>query len=423
MLDLLLSNIGLLVTPRGAKARAGQQQGSVSSTARAAVGIEGGKIAYAGPGCAGLAARQTLDCGGALVTPGLVDAHTHLVFGGWRQDEFALRQGGAPYMDVLRAGGGILSTVARTRVAGLGELVARGKGFLGEMLGFGVTTAEAKSGYGLDLENELKQLRAIRELGDQQPVTLVPTFMGAHAVPAEFSGRREAYVALVCDKILPAVAEERLAKFCDVFCEDGAFTVAESRAVLARAAELGMGLKAHADELAAGGGAELAAEMGCVSAEHLIHASDAGIRALAGSGAVAVALPCTSFFLGKPFARARQMVDEGLAVAVATDFNPGSCPCLNLQLAMSLACLRCGLTPAETLTAATLNGAAAIGLASRIGSIEAGKDADIVVWDAPDLDYLFYRLGSNLARTVVKAGAVCADRPAQPNGWRRCGQA
>jgi imidazolonepropionase len=405
IMDLLLNNIGTLATPVGCTARRGPRQGDVRVTLGAAVGVRGGKIAYVGPDGGGSPpATRTLDCGGALVTPGLVDSHTHLVFGGWRQHEFAQKQGGATYLEILRGGGGILSTVESTRRAGMRELAAKSMGFLGEMLRFGVTAAEAKSGYGLDIETELTQLRVIRELGGRQPITLVPTFLGAHALPKEYAGDRKAYVEFLCDEALPRVAAEGLARFCDIFCETAAFTPEESRAVLSRAAALGFGLKAHVDEIDDGGGAAMAAGMGCVSAEHLIRASDAGIGALADAGSVAVLLPCTSFYLDKPYARARKMIESGLAVAVATDFNPGSSPCLNMQLAMSLACLRCRLTPAEALTAATLNGAAAIGLADRMGSVELGKDADFVIWDAPDLDYVFYRFGSNLAAAVVKGG-------------------
>ncbi|MDR0381911.1 MAG: imidazolonepropionase [Oscillospiraceae bacterium] len=408
--ELCLVNIGCLATPLGAAARAGAAQGEIRLLRDAAVAVAGGRVVYAGPAGGAPDAARVFDCGGRLVTPGLVDAHTHLIFGGWRQRELALRLSGASYLDILRGGGGILSTVTHTRAATEDALVDKGRALLGDMLRHGTTTCECKSGYGLDLETELKQLRAARRLQDLQPVTLVPTFLGAHAVPAEFSDRRADYVNFVCDVALPRVADLSLASFCDVFCDVGAFTADESARILARAASLGLGLKAHVDELEDGGGAALAARAGCVSAEHLIRASGDGIRALARAGVIACLLPATSFYLDKPYAPARDMVAAGVAVAVATDFNPGSSPNLNLQFAMQLACLRGGLTPEEVLTAATLNAAAALRLSGEAGTLEPGKWADLVLWNAPDLPYLLYRYGTNLVHRVVKNGMFVTAR-------------
>ncbi|MBQ1675200.1 MAG: imidazolonepropionase, partial [Oscillospiraceae bacterium] len=353
---------------------------------------------------------QTVDAEGCLVTPGLVDAHTHLVFGGWRQNELGLKLHGATYLDILAQGGGILSTVTATRKATEQELFDKARAALDEMMGMGVTTAEAKSGYGLDTDTELKQLRVIRRLNEEHPLDVAATFLGAHAVPAEYKNDREAYIRLLCEKMIPAVAEAKLAKFCDVFCETGVFSAEESRRILEAGKRYGMIPKIHADEIDPIGGSQLTAEVGAISAEHLIVCPPDGIAAMAKAGTVACCLPATSFYLGSTFAPARDMVNAGVAVAMASDFNPGSCPSLNLQFVMNLGCLKYKLTPEEVLTAVTLNGAAAIDMADRIGSIEPGKQGDLVIWDAPDLDYICYRMGSNLAKTVVKKGEVVKNR-------------
>ncbi|MCL2857889.1 MAG: imidazolonepropionase [Oscillospiraceae bacterium] len=405
-MDLVLKNIGLLATPTGTAARKGAEQGQITLIENAAVGIEGEEIAYVGRSEDAPAGSEVVDCGGRLVTPGLVDAHTHLVFGGWRQKEMARKLAGESYLDILKSGGGILDTVRQTRAATEAELLEKGKALLETMLAHGTTTVECKSGYGLTTQDELKQLRVAKKLGECGPVDLVHTFMGAHAIPPEYKDNRQAYIDLVCDEMMPAVKSEGLAQFCDVFCETAVFTIEESRYILGKAVKHGFLPKAHADEIDPIGGAEMAAEMGCISAEHLIQASDAGIRALGRRGVVACLLPGTSFHLGKDYARARDMVAAGVAVAVCTDFNPGSSPGLNLQLPMYLSCHKYRLTPAEALCAVTLNGAAAIGRCESIGSIEVGKQADLVLWDAPDLDYIFYRYGNNLVDRVVKRGRV-----------------
>jgi len=401
--DLVLRNIGVLATPNGKNAKKGDAQGQITLTENAAVGISKGMFAYVGEDKP-LEGERVIDCQGRLVTPGLVDAHTHLVFGGWRQKEMARKLAGVSYLDILKSGGGILETVRQTRAACEDELFEKGMRLLSAMLAHGTTTAECKSGYGLSVEDELKQLQVMKKLNQYSAVDLVPTFMGAHAIPAEYKNDRKAYIDLVCEQMMPAVIAQGLAAFCDIFCETAVFTPEESRYILGKACELKLIPKAHVDEINPIGGAEMAAAVGCISAEHLIQASDEGIRALAECGVIACLLPATSFHLEKNFARARDMIAAQVAVAVCTDFNPGSSPNLNLQFPMYLACHRYKLTPAEALTAVTLNGAAAVALSERTGSIEEGKQADAVIWDSPDLDYIFYRYGSNLVHTVIKNG-------------------
>ena len=407
MEKVLVSNIGMLATPKGNAARCGEEQGKIEILKNAWVLIEDGVIAAVGTGKPEDAeGAEVIDAGGKLVTPGLVDAHTHLIFGGWRQNELGLKLHGATYLEIQNAGGGIQSTTNATRSASKEELRAKAEKALDEMMGFGTTTVEAKSGYGLATEHELKALQVIRELDDRHPMDLVATFMGAHLVPAEYKNDREAYVRLVCEEMMPAVREQGIAKFCDVFCEADTFTVEESRRILEAGLKYGLRPKIHADEIEAIGGSCLAGEIGAISAEHLIVCPPEGIDALAKGGVIACLLPATSFNLGAVFAPARDMVKAGVPVAMATDFNPGSCPCLNMQFVINLGCLKYKLTPEEVLTAVTLNGAAAIGMADRVGSVETGKQGDLVIWDAPDLDYICYRVGSNLAGTVIKKGAV-----------------
>ena len=408
MSKLLISNIGLLATPEGRSAKAGTAQGDILKLENAWILTEDGVIREVGSGEPPVMdlenCYEVLDAGGRLVTPGLVDAHTHLVFGGFRQHELADKLRGKTYLEILAAGGGILSTLKATRAASEGELTAKALAALREMLSFGVTLCEAKSGYGLSLEEELKQLRAVRNLQGAQPVELVSTFLGAHAVPPEYTDDHEGYVKLICEEMIPAVAAAGLAEYCDVFCETGVFTVEESRRILECGLELGLKAKIHADEIDALGGAQLAGELGAVSAEHLIAVTEKGIESMAKGGTIACLLPATSFYLGADYAPARKFIEAGVPVALATDYNPGSCPSLNLQFVMNLGCLRYRMTPEEVLTGVTLNAAAAIARADSIGSLEKGKQADLVIWDAPDLDYVCYRLGSNLASQVVKKG-------------------
>ena len=403
--SLVIKNIGMLATPQGKGPKKGKEQGEITILKNAYVLMEDGLVTAMGEGAAP-AANQVVDAMGGLVTPGLVDAHTHLVFGGWRADELALKLHGVPYLDILAQGGGILSTVRSTRGATEEELAAKTAEVLDAMLAHGTTTCEAKSGYGLTLEDEMKQLRVTRRLNGSQPVELVSTFMAAHALPQEYKEKREEYLDHIINDMMPVVEKEGLAEYCDVFCETGVFTAEESRKVLEAGKKHGMAPKIHADEIDALGGSQLAGEIGAVSAEHLIVCPPEGIASMAKGGTIACLLPATSFYLGATFAPARDMINAGVPVAVSTDFNPGSSPNLNLQLAMNIACLKYRLTPEEVLTAATLNAAAAIGRAEKVGSIEVGKQADIVVWNAPSLNFIFYRYGNNLVKTVVKKGAV-----------------
>jgi len=403
----LIKNIGCLVTPEGTTAQKGQAQGQVRTREKVWLLMEKGRIAQIGQQAETMPqAEQLVDAKGKLVTPGLVDPHTHLVFGGWREKELAMKLKQIPYLDILAQGGGILSTVQATRAATKDELKAKAKKILHSMLRQGVTTVEAKSGYGLDVATEIKMLEVVQELQQEEKIAIVSTFMGAHAVPPEFKQKREAYIDLVVQEMLPKIVELKLAQFIDVFCEEGVFSVEESQRVLQAGKEWGLGVKCHSDEIVPLGGTELAARLGAISCEHLIHSDDKGIAALADGGTIACLLPATSFYLNADYAPAGKMLAAGVPIAFGSDFNPGSCPCDSLQLAMHIGCYKYAMTPAECLTAVTLNSAAAVGRAEDIGTIEEGKAGDLVIWDAPDLDYLFYRLGGNLAEVIVKNGEV-----------------
>ncbi|MBO4918792.1 MAG: imidazolonepropionase [Erysipelotrichaceae bacterium] len=403
MSTLLIKNIGVLATSPDSSIKKGIHQKDILLMKDAYILCEDGRIRDYDSGVLP-EADEVIDAKGKLVTPGLVDAHTHLIFGGWRQNELAMKLAGAGYLDILNAGGGILSTVKETRKASKEELYRKTKGFLDEMLRMGTTTCEAKSGYGLNLEDEVKQLEVIRELDEKHPMDLVATYLGAHAYPEEYINDHERYIKEICEKVIPYVADHKLAEFCDVFCETGVFSKEESERILLKGKEYGLKSKIHADEIDAIGGSLLAGEIGAVSAEHLIVCSDEGIAALSKGGVIACLLPATSFYLSADFARARKMIENDVPIAFGSDFNPGSCPCLNLQLVMNLGCLKYRMTPEEVLNAVTINAAAAIDRADRIGSIEAGKQADLVIWDAEDLNYLCYRMGSNLAHRVIKKG-------------------
>ena len=393
----LIHNIGTLQTPLGSFPHAGAAQGENRKYHNAAVLCEGGVI-------------KAVYENGAMPEVGAdtaaIDAHTHLVFGGWRQNEIPLKLKGAGYLDILRAGGGILSTVRATRKASEEELFEKSRAFLDEMLAQGVTTAELKSGYGLDMETELKQLRVIKRLNEAHPMDAVATYLGAHAIPEEYRGKSGEYIDFIISDMLPEIKRQGLAEFCDVFLETGVFGVEESRRLLTAAREMGFGLKIHADEIDELGGSQLAGELGAVSAEHLIATGERGMEALARGGVIAALLPCTSLYLNKSFARARDMIARGIPVAVATDFNPGSCPSLNIGLCMTMAYLKYRMTPEEILSSVTVNAACAVNRADTLGTIEPGKKADMVIWNAEDMEMLCYRMGSNLAGTVIKNGAI-----------------
>jgi len=397
-----------LQTPTGSYSHKGSKQAQNIKLIDAAIAVEDGIIREITQG--GRLPQgefdKVIDAEGKLVTPGLVDGHTHLVFGGYRQNEIPLKLEGADYLDILRAGGGILDTVRKTREASFEELYDKSEEFLDEMLALGVTTCEAKSGYGLDPENEIKMLEVIKALDENHPMDVAATFMGAHAIPPEYEGRGDEYIDMLCDEVIPEVRRRGLAQFCDVFCEDSVFDAEQSRRYLEAARSQGFELKIHADEIEDIGGSKLAGEMEAISAEHLIAAGDEGMDSMAKGGTSAMLLPATSFYLGKNYAPAKTMIEKGIPVCIASDFNPGSCPSLNLQLAINLGYLKYRMTPEEILTAVTINPACAIDRGDLIGSLEEGKQADIVIWNAPDMEMLCYRFGSNLAETVIKKGEI-----------------
>ena len=368
-----------------------------------------------------LARFARLDAGGGTITPGLIDAHTHLLFAGTRERELELRQQGADYLEILAAGGGILSTVAATRAASSEALTEHGRRWLGEMLAHGTTTIEAKSGYGLDLPTELRLLEVAYRLGQEGPIEVLPTWLGAHAVPPEFRGRPdgvEAFVRYLLDEQLPGVAAQGRARFADVFCELGVFSQDQSRRILEAAARLGLASRLHADELAPSGGAELAAEIGALSADHLASPSAEGIDALAAAAAgdrpvVATLLPATTWFLmHEQFAPARRLIERGVPVALATDFNPGTSPTASLPLVMTVACLALKLSPSEALAATTINAAFALGIGETVGSLEPGKQADLAIWRVPSHRQIPYWPAADLIRAVVKRGRPVLERVA-----------
>jgi imidazolonepropionase len=347
---------------------------------------------------------EVFDATGHLVTPGLVDPHTHVVYGGSREREFEMRLEGATYMDIMNGGGGIHATTRMTREASEEELMKQTIRRLDSFLAHGVTTVEGKSGYGMNLETELKQLRVMKKLQEEHPIDLVPTFMGAHAVPKDYKGREDEFVDHLINDMLPIVSEEKLAEFNDVFCEKGVFTPEQSERILKAGKKYGLIPKIHADEIEPYGGAELAAKIGAISAEHLLKASEEGIQAMAKSGTIACLLPATALYLREDAAPGRRMVDEGVAVAISTDCNPGSSPTTSMPLVMNLACISMRLTPAEALTAATYNAACAINRQEKIGSLEVGKQADVVLWNVENYQELQYLFGVNHVKTVWKNG-------------------
>jgi imidazolonepropionase len=413
MQQLLITNIGQLATPRptAAEPLAGQAQGDLCVIEDAYIRVEGACITDVGSMAkldgAGGRGVQLIDAEGGTAVPGLVDPHTHACFEGWRVDEFTARLKGATYAELLEAGGGILSTMRTTRAASRTELLQSTLKHLDEMLRQGTTTVEIKSGYGLTVEHELRQLQVIETAAERHLMAVVPTFMGAHAVPPEFEGDAEGYVDYVVEEMLPSVAESGLAEFVDVFCEPGVFTVHQARRILETARELGLGLRLHADELESSGGAVLAAELGTASADHLLAAGTAGLQALSSANStVAVLLPGTALMLGADSkGLGRKLVDEQIAVALATDFNPGSSPISSMLFMVALGSLTMGLTPAEALTASTYNAAFSLGLTDR-GVLAPGYLADILLLDIPGFEHIAYRPGVNHQLTVVRRGRV-----------------
>ena len=411
---LLLKNAAELVTCRGKAPKTGAAMSDIGLIHDGALWVEDGVIRRVGTTAevlAGLDVKdaEVIDAKERCVLPGFIDPHTHFLFAGHRAEEFSWRLRGDTYMQIMERGGGIVNTVRDTRAATRDELLSAGRRRLNSMLSFGVTTVEGKSGYGLDTATEVKQLEVMAQLDREHVVDIAPTFMGAHAVPPEYKGRTDEFVQYLLQDVLPEIARHKLAEFCDVFCEKGVFSVEQSRRLLKAAQDLGIKSKVHADEIVSFGGAELAAEVGAVSAEHLLHASDEGIRRMGEAGVIAVLLPATAFCLREPYARAREMIDTGTPVALATDFNPGSCFSESIPLVIALAALYMQMTPAEIITALTINAAAAIGRSDRIGSLEVGKQADFLLLSHPSHLYLPYHAGVNCVETVVKRGRIVRD--------------
>lgn len=353
--------------------------------------------------------EDVYDADGKMVIPGLIDCHTHLAFGGWRAGEYELRALGRPYIEIAKAGGGILSTMKHTRAADHDELVEKCMNHLSEISRLGVTTIECKSGYGLNTEDEMKLLHVYRQLDSMQPLDIVSTFLGAHTIPPEYKDNRRGYIDLITKTMIPHAADHELARFCDIFVEDTAFTIDEARLILKTAKKYGLNPKLHADQLSSGGGAELAAEVGAVSADHLEYISDEGIEAMKNAGCVAVTLPLATFYLRQQPAPARKMIEAGLEVAVSTDFNPGSAPSYHLPYAMTLACMLQYMSPAEVLKGATCYAAKALELESEIGSLETGKVADFAIIDAPDINHWMYQFRPNQCVAVWKDGRQILD--------------
>jgi imidazolonepropionase len=420
--NIIIKNASELVTCSGFTARRGPEMSDLHVIPDGAVVMENGVITMVGktsdlPVCFDRSRFDVLDARGKAVLPGFVDSHTHLVFGGYRAEEFCWRLNGMGYMEIMARGGGIVSTVSATRKASLETLIESGQKRLDSMLSFGVTTVESKSGYGLDRDTEIRQLEAMIELDRTHPVDLVRTFLGAHALPGEYGGETDRFLDFIGGSVLPEVVEKELAEFCDIFCEKDVFSIDQSRKLLIRARELGMKLTLHADEIVQLGGAELAAELGAVSADHLLQASDKGISDLARTGVVATLLPITAFSLREPYARGRYMIDQDCAVALATDLNPGSCFSESIPLLFALATLYMDLTIEEAVTALTINGAAAVARADRIGSLDAGKKGDAVILEFPSYRFIPYHIGVNCVEKVIKDGKLVYDKM---NGGNLC---
>jgi imidazolonepropionase len=415
--DLLIKNASELLTLQGSKSpRKGKEMTELNIIKGGGVAVLGGRICAVGKtdeveGAVELSSKtKIIDAKGKTVMPGFVDPHTHLVFAGSREDELKLKLEGKTYLDILKMGGGILRTVRETRKASKEDLFNAAKKVLDRMLKFGTTTVEAKSGYGLETDTEIKCLEVIKRLDEEHVIDIVPTFLGAHAIPPEFKDDADGYVNLVIEDMLPKVAEKRLAEFCDVFCEKDVFSVEQSRKILSAGKELGMRPKIHADEIVRLGGTELACEVGAISASHLMKSSDEGIKKMAEKGVIGVLVPGTPFALmQKEYPRAREMIDTGVPIALATDFNP-NCWTESMQFMIALACYNMGMLPSEAIVASTINAAHAINRANEVGSLEVGKKADIIILNVSNHMHIPYRFGGNLVEMVVKDGEIVIDK-------------
>lgn len=413
--NLIIKNANELVTCSGFKAKQGKEMSDLHIISDGAVVIEDGIIKEVGNTKEVLKKYDEnkyniIDADKKAVLPGFVDSHTHFVFGGYRAEEFSWRLRGDSYMEIMNRGGGIVNTVESTKKASKEELIKSGMKRLNSMLNFGVTTVEGKSGYGLDYETEIKQLEVMKELDKTHPLDISKTFLGAHAVAKEYKGKEDEFIDYMIEEVLPVVAERNLAEFCDIFCEENVFSIEQSRRLLKKAKDLGFKLKLHADEIVQLGGSELAAELGATSADHLLRASDKGIEMMAESKVVSTILPGTAFSLKESYARARYMIDNNCAVALATDLNPGSCFTESIPLMISLATLYMDMSPEEVVTALTINGAAAVDKADTIGSIDVGKKADIIILENPSYKFLPYHIGVNIVEKVIKNGELVLDK-------------
>lgn len=412
---LIIENASELVTCSGFAAKKGQEMNNLEIIKDGAVIIEEGIIKAVGKTEDIIAQDQkkdshVIDAKGKAVLPGFIDSHTHFVFGGYRAEEYSWRLRGKSYMEIMQRGGGIASSVEGTRNATQDELTSLGLKRLDSMLSFGVTTVEGKSGYGLDYDTEIKQLKVMKQLNQEHPIDIVPTFLGAHAIPKAYKDMEDKYIDFIIEKVLPTVSVNKLAEYSDVFCEKGVFSITQSRRLLQAAKAIGLKLKIHADEIVELGGAKLAAELGATSADHLLMASDEGLMEMANNNVIATLLPGTAFSLREQYARARYMIDHGLAVALATDFNPGSCFTESIPLIIALATLYMKMTTEEAITALTINGAAALNRADEIGSIDIGKKGDVVIHEFPSYHYLPYHMGVSTVETVIKNGQIVFDK-------------
>ena len=410
MNKLIIKNASELITCKGKAPKHGKDMSDIGLIKNGCIVIEDGIIVDVGTSNIlknyNEKEHQIIDAENKAVMPGFIDSHTHLIFGGYRADEFSWRLKGDSYMSIMERGGGITSSVRATRNTSLEEFIALGIKRLDKILAMGVTTVEGKSGYGLDSETEIRQLKAMKQLNEMHPVDIVPTFLGPHSVLPEYKGKEDEFIKFMIDDVLPKVKKENLAEFADIFCEKNVFTIEQSRKFLTAAKNAGLKLKIHADEMYQLGGAELAVELGCTSADHLLQASDEGIRQLSESNTVATLLPGTAFCLKEEYARARHMIDSGCAVSLATDFNPGSCFTNSIPLIIALAALHMNMTIEEIITSLTINAAAAVGKSATTGSIEKGKKADVIILEYPSIHFLPYHAAVNIVETVIKNGKI-----------------